>query len=300
MLKEHTFDTGTVKLNYAEGPPAGPPLIIAPGLLGRWQGYLPFIPHLTTRYHVYVMDHRGHGKSEHTPDHYLNKDYAADVGAFLNGLIKQPAILIGHSGGAMAAVQATAQAPKSVIALIVMDVPLIPEYDPWKEWAKGAEHILVQRKEIAQQKDKSVTELAKAFAEIILAPPDPKMSEPPPRLGDTTDAVALLKMAKAHEMIDPEVYTPFFECLKSEEAFLRFYSGYDPTTMLPKITCPVLLIRGDPEKGGLVSDEAVSKARGLLPQLVHVTIKDVDHELDMSTWNVTPLLRVIMDFLEAI
>jgi pimeloyl-ACP methyl ester carboxylesterase len=246
------------------------------------------------------MDHRGHGKSGHTPGHYINKDFVADVGAFLKRVVKKPTILVGHSGGAMAAIMATAQAPKSVTALIILDVPFIPEYETWIKWAKGVKHILVKSKELAQQKDKSVNELAKAFGEITLRVPDPDLPDPPPRFSDIVDAVTLMSRAKDLKMIDPEVYTPVFECFKSAEDYHRYYTGYNPTTMLPKITCPVLLIRGDPKKGSVVSDEAIRKAHELLPQLVHVTIKDVDHELGMSSWNIAPLLRAIMDFLEAI
>ena len=30
-LQEHTFDTGVVTLNYAQGPPAGPPFVLFHG-----------------------------------------------------------------------------------------------------------------------------------------------------------------------------------------------------------------------------------------------------------------------------
>jgi len=63
MFKERTFDTGEVILNYAEGPASGPPLVLLHGFTGRWQGFLPLLPALSLRWHVYAPDYRGHGKS---------------------------------------------------------------------------------------------------------------------------------------------------------------------------------------------------------------------------------------------
>jgi len=51
MLVEKSFDTGEVVLNYAEGPPNGPPLVLFPGLTRRWQSHLlPIIIPLSHRW----------------------------------------------------------------------------------------------------------------------------------------------------------------------------------------------------------------------------------------------------------
>ena len=63
MLTERTFDAGDVSLNYAEGPPAGPPLVLLHGSSLRWQHFLPVIPLLGWRWHLYALDLRGHGRS---------------------------------------------------------------------------------------------------------------------------------------------------------------------------------------------------------------------------------------------
>ena len=36
MLTEHTLDTGTVSINYAEGPKSGSTLVMVHGITARW------------------------------------------------------------------------------------------------------------------------------------------------------------------------------------------------------------------------------------------------------------------------
>ncbi len=291
MISERTFDTGTVVLNYAEGPPSGPPLVMLHAVTGRWQSFLSLIPTLTTRYQIFALDHRGHGKSGHVPGHYLVKDYAADLVAFLKGVVKEPAILFGHSLGANTAIIAAAQVPELVIALIDADAGIYTE-----SRIGGVINIFVKIKEITQNKGESVSKLARNLAKIQISRSG---QDVPICLGDTMDSISLLQTAKNLSMLDPEIFTPYFEDGGADAARQKLMTGYDPPTILPKITCPFLLIRADPAKGG-VSDEEVDRALEFIPQLVNVTIKDVNHELGMDRWDVARLLRAIMEFLESI
>jgi pimeloyl-ACP methyl ester carboxylesterase len=59
LLKELSYQTGVVAINYAEGPPNGPPLVLLHGLTGRWQAFLSVIPALSVRWHDYALDFRG-------------------------------------------------------------------------------------------------------------------------------------------------------------------------------------------------------------------------------------------------
>src|SRR5437879_880800 len=96
VLSEKSFDTGEVILNYAEGPPAGPPLVLLHGTGGRWQVWEYLLPQLTPHWQVYALDLRGHGKSGRVARQYRVVDYTRDVVAFIEHL-SEPAVLIGHS-----------------------------------------------------------------------------------------------------------------------------------------------------------------------------------------------------------
>jgi pimeloyl-ACP methyl ester carboxylesterase len=124
MIGEHRFDAGTVALNYAESPDAGPPLVLVHGGGSHWQGFLPIITALAADWHIYALDLRGHGRSGWTPERYCLDDYAADLCAFLDRQVAAPAVLMGHSLGGMIALLAAARVPLAVRAVILGDTPL--------------------------------------------------------------------------------------------------------------------------------------------------------------------------------
>ena len=61
VLSERRFDTGTVELNYGEGPPNGPPFVILHGGAGSWHYADDLIALLVARWHVYAPDFAGTG-----------------------------------------------------------------------------------------------------------------------------------------------------------------------------------------------------------------------------------------------
>jgi pimeloyl-ACP methyl ester carboxylesterase len=79
MLKEQKFVTGVVTINFAQGPPSGPPLLLIHGGGDRWQYFLPILPSLVLRWHVFALDLRGHGKSGCVPGKYRPEHYVVDV-----------------------------------------------------------------------------------------------------------------------------------------------------------------------------------------------------------------------------
>jgi pimeloyl-ACP methyl ester carboxylesterase len=98
MLFEKEYRVGEATLNYAEGPEAGPPMVLTHGLTDRWQYYLPILPFLAMRWHVYALDFRGHGRSSRTPP-YRYIDHIEDTIAFIEGCVREPVVVFGSSMG---------------------------------------------------------------------------------------------------------------------------------------------------------------------------------------------------------
>jgi pimeloyl-ACP methyl ester carboxylesterase len=127
---EKKFDTGKVILNYIEGPDNGPPLLFIPGQMEFWQGYKLVIPNFSKKYHVFVVDVRGHGKSTKTPGEYSYNIIGQDLKEFLEKVVKKPAIVSGLSSGAILSLWLAANAPESITIAISEDPPLFSSMRP--------------------------------------------------------------------------------------------------------------------------------------------------------------------------
>ncbi|MFQ5793495.1 MAG: alpha/beta fold hydrolase [Candidatus Bipolaricaulia bacterium] len=288
MLKEQSFNTGVVAINYAEGPPSGPPLILLHGFTARWQGLLPIIPALSMRWHIYALDFRGHGKSDRAPGQYRPQDYSADFMAFLQHQVTEPAALFGHSAGGTAALWLAAQLPNKVQALVVADAPIsierLVEADT-SYWAALRDLI---------RSGRSVAELASALADVLVSVPG---QDTWIRYGDLpgVDAVRLRAWAKTLSQVDPQVLE-----FRAEGRTQKFLRNFNIDTVLQRISCPVLLLQGNPSLGGIMTDHEVEHALSVLPDASHVLIEHAGHDLGLSTWEVAPLLRAVTNFLESL
>ena len=83
--------------------------------------------------------------------------------------------------------------------------------------------------------------------------------------------IALRSLAKSLDQLDPDVMAVFRDG--------RMLSGYEPDELLPRISCPVLLIQGDPARGALMSDNDVKGAMRLLPDARHIFMPGIGHAL---------------------
>src|SRR5262252_7523053 len=125
MLTEHILSLDkSASLNFARGPEHGPPLVFLHGVLRCWQDFLPLIPALSQRWQVHALDFRGHGRSAPRAFHYRVRDYVEDAEAILSRVCSAPAVICGHSLGAMVALAAAAgPAADRCRALILEDPP---------------------------------------------------------------------------------------------------------------------------------------------------------------------------------
>jgi len=288
MLVEKVFDTAVVKINYAEGPPAGPSLLLLHGFTGRWQGFLPLIPLLSLRWHVYAPDYRGHGKSGRVPGRYGAEDFLSDVVAFVRGVVKEPAVLFGHSLGALFALALAERLPDQVRALIVGDIPL--SRATWDAMPTNQE-LWASLRDVAAR-EATIPELARLLADRTVPG-----TEPPVRHGDDPKlmSVELREWARSLSQLDPDVVQ-----LHAEGRRAELMLAFDFEAMLGGIDCPVLLLQGDPAQGGLMTDRDVEYAKSLLSEAYHVQIAGAGHDLGLATYELAPLSRAVLNFLESL
>lgn len=99
--------------------------------------------------------------------------------------------------------------------------------------------------------------------------------------------IALRSLAKSLTQLDPAAMAAFHAG--------EMVIGYEPDTIFPLITCPVLLLQADPERGGLMTDADAARAMGLLQQGQHVKFPGLGHGLHVE--NAEPILEAVTTFL---
>lgn len=124
MLREAFYQRGDTKLNYVEGPDNGAPILLLPAFDNRWQSYISIIPSLAKENHLYAIDTRGRGRSDHTPGEYALKYCLDDTVGFIEEVIGKPCHIFGHSLGGWIGLWLAASRPDLVSSLIVGDSSL--------------------------------------------------------------------------------------------------------------------------------------------------------------------------------
>jgi pimeloyl-ACP methyl ester carboxylesterase len=279
-LNEKTFDTGSVVVNYAEGPTHGPPAVLLHGIGRSWRDFLPVLPAFE-KWHIYALDLRGHGKSGRVPNTYRSGDYAADVIAFLKKNIHGPAVIFGHSLGGIVAMRAAADAPEHVKAIIVGDSVLSRDtlaHSMYQELFSGLHKIVIG--------GGSVAEKARRLAKLEILVPG--LPEPVP-IGDLPGNESdLEEWANCLHLLDPTAIQSTVEG--------RTLTDFDADRMLGKIRCPVLILQANPELGGLMSDTAVEKVRAQAGQVEVVRFRLLGHALHLQ--RAQPVIDAISSFLK--
>jgi pimeloyl-ACP methyl ester carboxylesterase len=243
------------------------------------------MPAVTMRWHVYAVDLRGHGKSGHKTGHYTLRDYTRDLRAFIKTVINRPTVLFGHSLGGMLATMLAADNPE-IRALVIGDSP--PNYDG------SLRHGMIERMSYWRQA-KETAEAGNTVPEIMEALKEKKLM-----WGDVAieDPIFLLNTAMNWSRMDPDILTNMIECKDDPSRFVEMVEGYDTELLFPRLRCPVLLLRGNPELGGAIRDEHVDRARELIPDLTYAYFESLGHAL--FPVGAEPALTAVSVFLESL
>ncbi len=137
-IEGQRFEAGEATLSYAEWPGEPPPIVLLHALSGSWPYWRPALAIRGGR-RTLAYDARGHGDSSRVAGGYRFVDYGPECAAFLRGVAGEPAILVGHSLGAMTAIWTAAHHPELVRAIVLAEPPLyVPERGPG-DLLRGAE-----------------------------------------------------------------------------------------------------------------------------------------------------------------
>ncbi len=267
-LRQALFQTDRVLLNYAEGPPNGPAFVLLHGGAARWQYGEALLEILVNGWHVYAPDFRGHGHSGRVAGAYGLREYVRDTTAFLEGLVREPAIVYGHSLGGEVAVMLAAEHPELIAALIVGDAPLSIKHHLTEEPAEHrAQNLLWQT-----LCGRPVDEIEAAIRSMPIYVPSENVARPASEvLGN--ESPFFPHQAVSLHLLDPDMLAAV------NAGPLPMLDGYEPETLLPAISCPVLLLQADPMQGNALSDADVTLALNLLPNATVLRLDGLGHPL---------------------
>ena len=264
MLEEKRFHGDETELGFVKGPETGLMMVLLHGLAARWQDLLPLMPPLSFRNTLIAVDLRGHGSSIRVPNEYRFVDYAQDIVSFLSHEVKQPVALLGHSLGGGVAVHVAATHPELVRALILID-PGLYKHILQIDWLGEA---LAAWRNVAADCN-SAEEIRKA-------------------LGD--NSAFGRRKAKDLVQLDPDTLGQALD--------RTAFDGFDPDSSLQAIRCPTLLIYGNTELGGIISQEDAERITSLIPDCAPEFMEDAGHAPNLS--HPMQTCTLISNFLESL
>lgn len=284
QLEEKTFTSDTCSLHYARIGPNRPPLVFLHGVTRCWQDWMPLISAFGLHWHIFACDLRGHGHSRRVPDQYRVVDYVPDVVSFLQEIVREPAVVYGHSMGAMVAAAAAAEAPESFRALILED----PPFDTMgRRIRESPLHSYFAGLRDFASSTLPVSELAHKLAQMqILTPGQDGYT----LLGDLRDPTALQFTARCLRQVDPTVLDPVVEGCWLE--------NYDRLGICEQVKCPTLLLQADCTAGGMLTDDEARQVKQSMADCLHVKLPDVGHQIHWLDFSQT--IRLVMGFVESL
>jgi pimeloyl-ACP methyl ester carboxylesterase len=265
--EEHCFSMDAVQINYAEGPDNGVPLVLLHGGSSRWQWWSWVIDPLAKQTHLFAPDLRGHGRSTWTPGHYRLFDFAADIEAFVEGVVGEPAVLLGHSLGGEVALIVAAERPDLVRAVIDEDGPL--STDTARRAITSTNSMLLAMRAVAGS-NLPQTELEQRVADL----PVSEGAGQPKRFGDVVPQDAIAWSADTFRQHDPAMLDAVIE-------FEEMAAGLNES-LLRRVECPVVIFRADPERGGALTKEDADRAMAVLPKARTVFFEDCGHSIHID------------------
>lgn len=259
-----TVVANNIKLHYYRTGGDKPPLILSHGITDNGLCWTRLAQALEKDYDLMMVDARGHGLSDAPTGGYLVGDRAADLAGLIRGLGLKKPYLIGHSMGADTTAAMVADYPELAGCAILED-------PPWSAETPSAEARQARASEWRGTMLERKTKSPEAIIEMGRKQ-NPKWAEI--EFGPWSEAKLQVSL----------------EVLQSVSALRR-----DWREMVAKITCPTLLIVGDPELGGIVTPNVAAEITTIAPQIRVARIEGAGHNIRRE--NFDDYVRVATQFL---
>ena len=126
-----TFATpdGTTIAFDVEGPEGGPPIVFVHGIIGARSTWHDIAADLAADHRTYCVDLRGHGGSTKGGPYDI-EHYTDDLISFLEDVVGEPAVLVGHSLGGVVSAETIMRRPDLISRALLEDPPMFVASGP--------------------------------------------------------------------------------------------------------------------------------------------------------------------------
>lgn len=252
IIRRTIKTTQGINIFYRESVSNGTPMLCLHGKYGRGETWYELMSRYGERFRVIAPDQRGHGLSDKPIARYSGEDFAADAHDLLCALKATPAIVVGHSIGGRNAAYLAAQYPQLVKALVILDAK-----------AEGPQGPSIEPPEEIPESDSLVGSWPTPYPSYQAALDDLIMRFP----RETNIRYFLDSLVESVDGYD------FLFSQHALSAIDACYRGWHH--LLPRIQCPVLLVRA--EDSWYLTKEESAAMLASLPSASFLEVKGSDH-----------------------
>lgn len=249
--QEGYVESNGIRLHYLRTGGDKAPMVLVHGLMDNAQAWTRFANVFSVTYDLVMVDARGHGLSDKPESGYTGLDHARDLAGVIQALSLQNPIVVGHSMGAVTASWLLSEFPDLAAAAILEDpvwrwpMPVEQNGNGQRATYENLRTRLEARKELTKEES-----VARGWRERPLW------------WSEDHEADALAKEQVSLQSLD-------------------FVLANEPiwTEQVAKFQVPVLLVYGEPERGGIVGPDIAAQARMINGLVEPVQVPGTGHAI---------------------
>lgn len=275
MFAEMDYLIGERKCHYAyrEGDKTLPAVIFLHGITTFGHYFDEVVKYLTLKNCIYLMDFRGHGRSDPGDGLYKINSYREDIYHFLK-LLNRKAHIVGHSLGGRVGIALTATYPEFVTSLTIIDVaPTVDERGFWRLYnaISTMPRTFKNREHVYEFYRSHWGQISDLFLELML------------KYGMITHSDGTIS-----PRFDPPIFSLPPEVLKEEREELW--------ECAKKIQVPTIIVRG--ELSDVLNPEIARQLQQTIKGSRYVEIKGSSHSVPADA--PAELAAILNDFIPAV
>ena len=240
-----------INLHYLDwGTEGQPPLVLLHGLRGHANVWEDVALALCNDYHVYSLDQRGRGDTDHAPGgDYSTDAFVADLKGFVDAVGLDKFILFGHSMGGRNSMAFAGQYPDRLERLCIVDIG--PRIEP-----AGGNRITEELRNLPPEFDSFEDALAHVQTGNRFA----------------AESVMRRRLAgQSQELPNGKIGWKFDPAIREQRINGTAAPAVDLWPTLERVTCPTLLVRG--AETDLLTEET---ARRMVDTLAQGTLAEIE------------------------